>query len=51
MKVNLHQQNINIKWLIQNLYYVYLRNEFLIFDIAVLKEKLIQLVYVNHEIQ
>lgn len=30
--IKLHLQNVSIKLLFQNLYYVYLRNELLIFD-------------------
>ena len=30
--IKLHEQNVSIKWLIQNLYYVYLKSEYLIFD-------------------
>ena len=35
--------NVSIKWLTQNLYYVYLKSEYSI-------KKLIQLIHVNHEI-
>ena len=45
--IKLRLQNVNIKLLIQNLYYVCQKNEYLIFDIKKLIKKLIQLIRVK----